>query len=88
MSDVLASCACCGPSVAQDAAIDSYTMELDPDLERVRGVGFSLIYETGAPVPLVALAARSHLSVEEVESRISEVAAAGRARRDQIGNLV
>ena len=88
MADVMASCDCCVASVDQCGAIDSYTTELDPDLELIRAVGFGLIYETGAPVPLATLAVGSNLSVEETESRLSEVEAAGSARRDQNGNLV
>jgi len=82
------SCSCCEPSVARGGAIDSYAMELDPNLEQIRAVGFGLIYETVTAVPLATLAAKSNLSVAETESRLSAVEGAGRARRAQNGNLV
>lgn len=81
-------CGCCDSSGEKSAAIDSYRVEIDAELELVRGVGFRLIHETGAPVPLSTLAAKANLSVEEAGSRLAEIESAGRARRDSDGDLV
>lgn len=89
MSDSVGCCSCCAPVDEQTTdVVGSYTGQMAPELEHIRNVGFGLLYETGAPVPLTTLAAASQLSVEVAEERLSEIEAAGRARRDGDGRLV
>lgn len=88
MSDETVCCECCNPRVGAGDAIDSYTGSMAPELEQIRKVGFGLIYETGAPVPLDLLAERSDLSISEVETRLTLIEDTGRARRNTKGDLV
>ena len=88
MSDAAAYCECCDPTADTRDAIDSYTGTIAPELEQIRNVGFSLIFETGAPVPLAGLAEKSGLPISEVASRLTLIEDAGRARRNADGDLV
>ena len=88
MSDAAACCSCCEPVNQKADAIDSYTGTMAPELEAVRNVGFGLIYETNAPVPLSAMASRIGLPTEEIEDRLLQIERFGRARLDESGNLV
>ena len=87
-SEPKATCMCCEPSVDQGQAINQVPGEMSPELEQLREFGFGLIYETGAPVSMDDLAARSGWSVDHVAATLAEIEEAGRARRDHQGRLV
>ena len=88
MSDSAACCSCCEPLSEQADAIGSYTGEMAPELESLRNVGFGLLYKTRNPVTLATLAEQTGVPIEDAGNRLSEIEAAGRARRDSEGNLV
>lgn len=88
MSDAAGCCECCDPTADTGEAIDSYTGTMAPELEQIREVGFSLIFETGVPVPIEALAEKSGLPISEVVGRLTLIEDVGRVRRNADGDLV
>lgn len=60
---------------------------MSEEVATIREAGFRLLYETGRPVPLSALASASGYSVEQVEEILASPALAGRLGRDSDMNL-
>ena len=68
------------------AEIDS--RRISPEMADVRSAGFALLLEEGRPVPPIDVATASGVSEIEVEARVAEAVAAGRARLDDSGDLI
>ena len=77
---------CWGADTGSIAEIDS--RRISPEMADVRSAGFALLLEEGRPVPPIDVVTASGVSEIEVEARVAEAVAAGRARLDDSGDLI
>lgn len=62
--------------------------DLASDFIDLRNAGFALLYETGAPVPVSALAEKSGMGVGEIETALVRPDVAGRVRLNDNSEVV
>lgn len=82
----MSDCTCCA-SVEQ-ASDDLVPGQLTPEMEALRAAGFELLHETGLPVPVSDLAAKSGWPESLTLEVLDALEGLGRARRNEDGQLV
>ena len=83
-SPKLLACDCCGGT---SSTLTDLSEGMSEEAHTIRRVGFTLLYETCAPIPIPYLADRVGYTPGQVEAILAGPELAGRSKRDRNGSL-